>query len=168
MISGNQRRSDSCIYRFAAEQRAKAGVEGEKALLVAQHAVDHIAILLDEPGAGTPEGVGMFIADGQEADVESTSLIGRQQHERRLVEQSEVLPEQLLRDVLRRHLRALRMSITNRPTRSGATSSVSGLTIFVYEEDGDNAKPKLFDQKYSSLTRSTLVRRSSRSRAQTN
>ena len=38
---------------------------------------DHIAILLDEPGAGTPdEGVGMFVnADGQEADVEATSLI---------------------------------------------------------------------------------------------
>ncbi|MFY7121718.1 DUF2213 domain-containing protein [Enterobacter cloacae complex sp. SHL021] len=38
---------------------------------------DHIAILLDEPGAGTPdEGVGMFVnADGQEADVEVTSLI---------------------------------------------------------------------------------------------
>ncbi|RKR64027.1 hypothetical protein C7387_0705 [Yokenella regensburgei] len=38
---------------------------------------DHIAILLDEPGAGTPdEGVGMFVnADGQEADIESTSLI---------------------------------------------------------------------------------------------
>jgi len=38
---------------------------------------DHIAILLDEPGAGTPEeGVGMFVnADGQEGEVETTSLI---------------------------------------------------------------------------------------------
>ncbi|HHA1266347.1 TPA: DUF2213 domain-containing protein [Enterobacter bugandensis] len=38
---------------------------------------DHIAILLDEPGAGTPEeGVGMFVnADGQEGEVESASLI---------------------------------------------------------------------------------------------
>ncbi|ECE6399598.1 DUF2213 domain-containing protein [Salmonella enterica subsp. salamae] len=38
---------------------------------------DHIAILLDEPGAGTPEeGVGLFVnADGQESDVETASLI---------------------------------------------------------------------------------------------
>lgn len=38
---------------------------------------DHIAILLDEPGAGTPEeGVGMFVnADGQESDIEAASLI---------------------------------------------------------------------------------------------
>ena len=38
---------------------------------------DHIAILLDEPGAGTPEeGVGMFEnADGQEGEVETASLI---------------------------------------------------------------------------------------------
>ncbi|MCJ4737776.1 DUF2213 domain-containing protein [Klebsiella pneumoniae] len=38
---------------------------------------DHIAILLDEPGAGTPdEGVGMFVnADGQEGEVETASLV---------------------------------------------------------------------------------------------
>ncbi|EJW2020607.1 DUF2213 domain-containing protein [Salmonella enterica] len=38
---------------------------------------DHIAILLDETGAGTPEeGVGLFVnADGQESDVETASLI---------------------------------------------------------------------------------------------
>ncbi|HIB0747257.1 TPA: DUF2213 domain-containing protein [Klebsiella pneumoniae] len=38
---------------------------------------DHIAILLDEPGAGTPEeGVGMFVnADGQESEVETASLV---------------------------------------------------------------------------------------------
>lgn len=38
---------------------------------------DHIAILLDEPGAGTPEeGVGMFVnADGQEGEVETASII---------------------------------------------------------------------------------------------
>ncbi len=38
---------------------------------------DHIAILLDEPGAGTPEeGVGLFVnADGQEGEVENASLI---------------------------------------------------------------------------------------------
>ncbi len=38
---------------------------------------DHIAILLDEPGAGTPEeGIGMFVnADGQEGEVETASLV---------------------------------------------------------------------------------------------
>ena len=38
---------------------------------------DHIAILLDEPGAGTPEeGVGLFVnADGQEGKVETASLV---------------------------------------------------------------------------------------------
>ena len=38
---------------------------------------DHIAILLDQPGAGTPEeGVGMFVnADGQEGEVETASLV---------------------------------------------------------------------------------------------
>lgn len=38
---------------------------------------DHIAILLDEPGAGTPEeGVGMFVnADGQHSEVERASLV---------------------------------------------------------------------------------------------
>ena len=38
---------------------------------------DHIAILLDEPGAGTPEeGVGLFVnADGQEGEVETASLV---------------------------------------------------------------------------------------------
>ena len=37
---------------------------------------DHIAILLDEPGAGTPEeGVGMFVnADGQQGEVEVVNL----------------------------------------------------------------------------------------------
>ncbi|EPY1673823.1 DUF2213 domain-containing protein [Salmonella enterica subsp. enterica] len=38
---------------------------------------EHTAILLDEPGAGTPEeGVGMFVnSDGQEGEVETASLI---------------------------------------------------------------------------------------------
>lgn len=37
---------------------------------------DHVAILLDEPGAGTPEeGVGMFVnADGEQGEVESASV----------------------------------------------------------------------------------------------
>jgi len=38
---------------------------------------DHTAILLDEPGAGTPEeGVGMFVnADGGESEIENASLV---------------------------------------------------------------------------------------------
>ncbi|MCP5716242.1 DUF2213 domain-containing protein, partial [Klebsiella pneumoniae] len=57
----------------------KAGESKQKKYSWVAHNMqfDHIAILLDEPGAGTPdEGVGMFVnADGQEADVEATSLI---------------------------------------------------------------------------------------------
>lgn len=59
------------------EQRAGES-KGKKHSWVAHNLdFEHTAILLDEPGAGTPEeGVGMFVnADGQEADVESTSLI---------------------------------------------------------------------------------------------
>ncbi|EFB2450668.1 DUF2213 domain-containing protein [Escherichia coli] len=59
------------------EQRAGES-KGKKHSWVAHNLdFEHTAILLDEPGAGTPEeGVGMFVnADGQEADVETTSLI---------------------------------------------------------------------------------------------
>lgn len=59
------------------EQRAGES-KGKKHSWVAHNLdFEHTAILLDEPGAGTPEeGVGMFVnADGQEADVEATSLI---------------------------------------------------------------------------------------------
>ncbi|CAM6490647.1 DUF2213 domain-containing protein [Enterobacter intestinihominis] len=59
------------------EQKAGES-KGKKYTWIARNMqFDHIAILLDEPGAGTPEeGVGMFVnADGQEGEVETASLI---------------------------------------------------------------------------------------------
>lgn len=59
------------------EQRAGES-KGKKHSWVAHNLdFEHTAILLDEPGAGTPEeGVGMFVnADGQEGEVETASLI---------------------------------------------------------------------------------------------
>lgn len=111
---------------------------------------DHIAILLDEPGAGTPdEGVGMFVnADGQEADVESTSLIDAANSMKDgwwnkvkffLSNSSEMSFDDIYQ--------ALRMSIKQDDKKWRYVVSVWP-DHFVYEEDGDNSKPKLFDQKY--------------------
>jgi hypothetical protein len=111
---------------------------------------DHIAILLDEPGAGTPdEGVGMFVnADGQEADVESTSLIDAANSMKDgwwnkvkffLSNSSEMSFDDIYQ--------ALRMSIKQDDKKWRYVVSVWP-DHFVYEEDGENAKPKLFDQKY--------------------
>lgn len=111
---------------------------------------DHIAILLDEPGAGTPdEGVGMFVnADGQEADVESTSLIdaansmkdGWWNKVKFFISNAS---EMSFDDIYQ----ALRMSIKQDDKKWRYVVSVWP-DHFVYEEDGDNSKPKLFDQKY--------------------
>lgn len=111
---------------------------------------DHIVILLDEPGAGTPdEGVGMFVnADGQEADVESTSLIDAANSMKDgwwnkvkffLSNSSEMSFDDIYQ--------ALRMSIKQDDKKWRYVVSVWP-DHFVYEEDGENAKPKLFDQKY--------------------
>lgn len=111
---------------------------------------DHIAILLDEPGAGTPdEGVGMFVnADGQEADVESTSLIdaansmkdGWWSKVKFFISNAS---EMSFDDIYQ----ALRMSIKQDDKKWRYVVSVWP-DHFVYEEDGENTKPKLFDQKY--------------------
>lgn len=57
----------------------KSGVSKDKkySWIARNMQFDHIAILLDEPGAATPEeGVGMFVnADGTSSDVESVNLI---------------------------------------------------------------------------------------------
>ncbi|MFO3907638.1 DUF2213 domain-containing protein [Enterobacter hormaechei] len=111
---------------------------------------DHIAILLDEPGAGTPDdGVGMFVnADGQEADVETTSLIDAANSMKDgwwnkvkffLSNSSEMSFDDIYQ--------ALRMSIKQDDKKWRYVVSVWP-DHFVYEEDGDNSKPKLFDQKY--------------------
>lgn len=111
---------------------------------------DHIAILLDEPGAGTPEeGVGMFVnADGQEGEVENASLIdaanslkdGWLNKVKFFISNAS---EMSFDDIYQ----ALRMSIKQDDKKWRYVVSVWP-DHFVYEEDGENAKPKLFDQKY--------------------
>lgn len=111
---------------------------------------DHIAILLDEPGAGTPEdGVGMFVnADGQEGEVENASLIeaansmkdGWWNKVKFFLNSSS---EMSFDDIYQ----ALRMAIKQDDKKWRYIVSVWP-DHFVYEEDGDNSTPKLFDQKY--------------------
>lgn len=79
MISGNNADPIHVSTGLLLNKEQKTGEsKGKKHSWVAHNMqFDHVAILLDEPGAGTPEeGVGMFVnSDGKEADVESTSLI---------------------------------------------------------------------------------------------
>ncbi|WP_165464507.1 DUF2213 domain-containing protein [Enterobacter cloacae] len=79
MISGNNADPIHVSTGLLLNKEQKAGESKQKKYSWVAHNMqfDHIAILLDEPGAGTPdEGVGMFVnADGQEADVEATGLI---------------------------------------------------------------------------------------------
>ncbi|MDY0921925.1 DUF2213 domain-containing protein [Leclercia sp. CFBP8987] len=79
MITGNNADPIHVSTGLLLNKEQKAGEsKGKKHSWVAHNMqFDHIAILLDEPGAGTPEeGVGMFVnADGQEGKVETASLI---------------------------------------------------------------------------------------------
>ncbi|HAK3593340.1 TPA: DUF2213 domain-containing protein [Salmonella enterica] len=79
MITGNNAEPIHVSTGLLLNKEQKSGEsKGKKYSWVAHNMqFDHIAILLDEPGAGTPEeGVGMFVnADGQEGEVESASLI---------------------------------------------------------------------------------------------
>lgn len=79
MITGNNAEPIHVSTGLLLNKEQKAGEsKGKKHSWVAHNMqFDHIAILLDEPGAGTPEeGVGMFVnADGQESEVETASLI---------------------------------------------------------------------------------------------
>lgn len=130
----------------------KAGESKQKKYSWVAHNMqfDHIAILLDEPGAGTPEeGVGMFVnADGQEADVESTSLIdaansmkdGWWNKVKFFISNAS---EMSFDDIYQ----AIRMSIKQDDKKWRYVVSVWP-DHFVYEEGGENAKLKLFDQKY--------------------
>ncbi|HAU5705260.1 DUF2213 domain-containing protein [Citrobacter farmeri] len=132
------------------EQRAGES-KGKKHSWVAHNLdFEHTAILLDEPGAGTPdEGVGMFVnADGQEGEVETASLIdaansmkdGWWNKVKFFISNAS---EMSFDDIYQ----ALRMSIKQPDKKWRYVVSVWP-DHFVYEEDGDNAKPKLFDQKY--------------------
>lgn len=79
MIAGTNSEPIHLSTGLLLNKEQKAGEsKGKKYTWVAHNMqFDHIAILLDEPGAVTPEeGVGMFVnADGQEGEVEIASLI---------------------------------------------------------------------------------------------
>ncbi|RSB61526.1 DUF2213 domain-containing protein [Atlantibacter subterranea] len=79
MITGNNAEPIHVSTGLLLNKEQKAGEsKGKKHSWVAHNMqFDHIAILLDEPGAGTPEeGVGMFVnADGLEGEVETANLI---------------------------------------------------------------------------------------------
>lgn len=152
MISGNNADPIHVSTGLLLNKEQKAGESKQKKYSWVAHNMqfDHIAILLDEPGAGTPEeGVGMFVnADGQEADVESTSLIdaansmkdGWWNKVKFFISNAS---EMSFDDIYQ----ALRMSIKQDDKRWRYVVSVWP-DHFVYEEDGENVKPKLFDQKY--------------------
>ncbi|MBN9706591.1 DUF2213 domain-containing protein, partial [Enterobacter roggenkampii] len=152
MISGNNADPIHVSTGLLLNKEQKAGESKQKKYSWVAHNMqfDHIAILLDEPGAGTPdEGVGMFVnADGQEADVESTSLIdaansmkdGWWNKVKFFISNAS---EMSFDDIYQ----ALRMSIKQDDKKWRYVVSVWP-DHFVYEEDGENAKPKLFDQKY--------------------
>nr|WP_203723380.1 DUF2213 domain-containing protein [Citrobacter freundii] len=152
MISGNNADPIHVSTGLLLNKEQKAGESKKKKYSWVAHNMqfDHIAILLDEPGAGTPdEGVGMFVnADGQEADVESTSLIdaansmkdGWWNKVKFFISNAS---EMSFDDIYQ----ALRMSIKQDDKKWRYVVSVWP-DHFVYEEDGENTKPKLFDQKY--------------------
>lgn len=152
MITGNNADPIHVSTGLLLNKEQKAGESKQKKYSWVAHNMqfDHIAILLDEPGAGTPEeGVGMFVnADGQEADVESTSLIdaansmkdGWWNKVKFFISNAS---EMSFDDIYQ----ALRMSIKQDDKKWRYVVSVWP-DHFVYEEDGENAKPKLFDQKY--------------------
>ena len=152
MITGNNADPIHVSTGLLLNKEQKSGESKQKKYAWVAHNMqfDHIAILLDEPGAGTPnEGVGMFVnADGQEADVESTSLIeaansmkdGWWNKVKFFLNNSS---EMSFDDIYQ----ALRMSIKQDDKKWRYVVSVWP-DHFVYEEDGDNTKPKLFDQKY--------------------
>ena len=152
MISGNNADPIHVSTGLLLNKEQKAGEsKGKKHSWVAHNMqFDHIAILLDEPGAGTPEeGVGMFVnADGQEADVESTSLTDAANNMKdgwwnKVKLFISNASEMSFDDIYQ----ALRMSIKQNDKKWRYVVSVWP-DHFVYEEDGDNSKPKLFDQKY--------------------
>lgn len=152
MISGNNADPIHVFTGLLLNKEQKAGESKHKKYSWVAHNMqfDHIAILLDEPGAGTPEeGVGMFVnADGQEADVETTSLIdaansmkdGWWNKVKFFISNAS---EMSFDDIYQ----ALRMSIKHDDKKWRYVVSVWP-DHFVYEEDGENTKPKLFDQKY--------------------
>lgn len=152
MISGNNADPIHVSTGLLLNKEQKAGESKQKKYSWVAHNMqfDHIAILLDEPGAGTPdEGVGMFVnADGQRGDVERASLTDAANN---------------LKDGLLNRVKffftntsdmsfddihqAIRMAIKTDDKTWRYIVSVWP-DHFVYEEDTDGMPSKLFDQKY--------------------
>lgn len=111
---------------------------------------DHIAILLDEPGAGTPEeGVGMFVnADGEQGEVENASITEAANNTRdglwNKVKFYFANSAQMSFDDI---YQALRMAIKSDDKTWRYIVSVWP-DHFVYEQDGEGVTRQLFDQKY--------------------
>lgn len=152
MITGNNADPIHVSTGLLLNKEQKSGEsKGKKHSWVAHNMqFDHIAILLDEPGAGTPEeGVGMFVnADGQEGKVETASLIEAANNMKdhwwdRVKFFISNASEMSFDDIYQ----ALRMAIKQDDKKWRYVVSVWP-DHFVYEEDGDGAKPKLLDQKY--------------------
>ncbi|AMO81111.1 hypothetical protein [Obesumbacterium proteus] len=152
MIAGTNSEPIHLSTGLLLNKEQKAGEsKGKKYSWVAHNMqFDHIAILLDEPGAGTPEdGVGMFVnADGQEGEVETASIVEAANSMKdgwwnKVKFFMSNASEMSFDDIYQ----ALRMSIKQDDKKWRYVVSVWP-DHFVYEEDGDNTKPKLFDQKY--------------------
>ncbi|MGA9606524.1 MAG: DUF2213 domain-containing protein [Rouxiella badensis] len=133
-------------------KETKAGEsKGKKHSWIARNMrFDHVAILLDEPGAGTPEqGVGMFVnADGEQGQVENASITEAANSLRDGVWNKVKFflsnTSQMSFDDI---YQALRMAIKSDDKTWRYIVSVWP-DHFVYEQDSDGLPPKLFDQKY--------------------
>lgn len=133
-------------------KETKAGEsKGKKHSWIARNMrFDHVAILLDEPGAGTPEeGVGMFVnADGEQGQVENASITEAANSLRDGVWNKVKFflsnTSQMSFDDI---YQALRMAIKSDDKTWRYIVSVWP-DHFVYEQDSDGSPPKLFDQKY--------------------
>lgn len=111
---------------------------------------DHIAILLDEPGAGTPEeGVGMFVnADGEQSNVENASIIeAANSTSDNLIDKVKFFFSNASQMSFDDIYQALRLAIkTDGDTWRYIVSVYPD--HFIYEENGKGSASKLFDQKY--------------------
>lgn len=111
---------------------------------------DHIAILLDEPGAGTPEeGVGMFVnADGEQSEVENASIIdAANSTSDNLIDKVKFFFSNASQMSFDDIYQALRLAIKTDGDIWRYIVSVYP-DHFIYEENGKGGTRKLFDQKY--------------------
>ncbi|MDF7650757.1 DUF2213 domain-containing protein [Erwiniaceae bacterium L1_54_3] len=133
-------------------KETKAGKsKGKKHSWIARNMrFDHIAILLDEPGAGTPdEGVGMFVnADGVQSEVENASIIDAANSTNdNFIDKVKFFFSNASQMSFDDIYQALRLAIkTDGDTWRYIVSVYPD--HFIYEENGKGSASKLFDQKY--------------------